>query len=208
VSGTFAAVGSALESELWCPLDDLQQAMKRQDLSLVAVTLAPGSELSAMDEFCKERLDLELQATGEADYYAALRRHYGPVRSLAWLVMGLVAAAGAFVGLNTMYGAVVGRVRELATLQTIGFVRRAVVLSLMQEATLLAAAASLVAAAVAVTLLNGLAVRFTMGAFTLRVDRVALLIGCGTGLAIGLIGSVPPALRVLRLPVAEALKAT
>ena len=144
---------------------------------------------------------------GHADYYAALRRHYGPVRSLAWLVMGLVAAAGAFVGLNTMYGAVVGRIRELATLQTIGFVRRAVVLSLIQEATLLAVAASLVAAAVAVTLLNGLAVRFTMGAFTLRVDRVALLIGCGTGLAIGVIGSLPPALRVLRLPVADALKA-
>src|SRR5436305_1613968 len=68
VAGTFAAVGSALESELWCPLDDLQQAMKRQDLSLVAVTLAPGADLSALDEFCKERLDLELQSTSEADY--------------------------------------------------------------------------------------------------------------------------------------------
>ena len=129
------------------------------------------------------------------------------MRLVCWFVVGLVAASGVFVGLNTMYGAVVGRVRELATLQTIGFVRRAVVVSLMQEATLLAAAASLVAAAVAVTLLNGLAVRFTMGAFTLRVDRVALLIGCGTGLAIGVIGSVPPALRVLRLSVADALKA-
>ena len=42
-----AAVGSALESELWCPVEDLQQAMKRQDLSLVAVTLSPGSCFSA-----------------------------------------------------------------------------------------------------------------------------------------------------------------
>src|SRR5207253_8707738 len=87
VAGTFAAVGSALESELWCPLDDLQQAMKRQDLSLVAVTLAPGADLSAVDEFCKERLDLELQATPETAYYQALQKHYVPVRTLAWGVV-------------------------------------------------------------------------------------------------------------------------
>ena len=207
VSGTFAAVGSALESELWCPLDDLQRAMKRQDISLVALTLAPGADFATVDEFCKERLDLELQASAETDYYAALNKHYGPVRALAWLVMGLVAGAGVFVGMNTMYGAVVGRVRELAMLQTLGFVRRAIVLSLVQEATLLAAAGSLAASVIALTALNGLAVRFTMGAFTLRVDSVALAIGCGTGLLLGAVGALPPAVRALRLPVADALKA-
>src|SRR5262249_14914485 len=72
--GRFAAQGSALESELWCPADDLQQAMKRQDLSLVALTLAPEATFAEIDEFCKARLDLELQATPEADYYAALQR--------------------------------------------------------------------------------------------------------------------------------------
>src|SRR5207245_581082 len=179
VSGRFAAPGSALESELWCPLEDLQQAMKRQDLSLVALTLAPGAGFADLDEFCKERLDLELQATPEAAYYAALQRHYQPVRALVWLVVCLVASAGVFAGLNTMYGAVVGRVRELATLQTLGFVRRAIALSLIQEATLLAAAASLLAALLALVLVNGAAVRFTMGAFTLRVDSVCVLIACG-----------------------------
>jgi hypothetical protein len=34
IGGRFAAVGSALESELWCPLPELQTAMKRQDYSL------------------------------------------------------------------------------------------------------------------------------------------------------------------------------
>src|SRR5207244_1559583 len=57
VSGRFAAAGSALESELWCPLEELQTAAKRQDLSLVALTLAPGSSFADVDEFCKERLD-------------------------------------------------------------------------------------------------------------------------------------------------------
>jgi ABC-type lipoprotein release transport system permease subunit len=207
ISGRFAAAGSALEAEMWCPLDDLQQTLKRQDLTLVAVTLAPGASPAEVDEFCKERLDLELEATPETDYYASLHRHYRPVRILAWLVACLVAAAGVFAGLNTMYGAVVGRVRELATLQTLGFVRRAITLSLVQEATVLAAAGSLAAALVAVLLLDGLAVRFTMGAFVLRIDSTALLLGCGTGLLVGLIGAIPPALRAMRMPVAEGLKA-
>jgi ABC-type lipoprotein release transport system permease subunit len=207
VSGRFAALGSALESELWCPLEDLQQAMKRQDLSLVALTLAPGAALADVDEFCKERLDLELQATPETEYYGALQRHYRPVRWLAWLVVCLVAGAGVFAGLNTMYGAVVGRVRELATLQTLGFVRRAIALALIQEATVLAAAGSLLAALFALLVVHGAAVRFTMGAFTLQVDSVTLCIGCGTGLLLGLFGAIPPAIRAMRLPVAEGLKA-
>src|SRR5262249_19235025 len=145
VSGVFAARGSTLESELWCPLDELQQAMKRQDLTLVALTLSPGAAFADVDEFCKERLDLELEATPETNYYAALNHHYRPVRALAWLIAALVAGAGVFTGLNTMYGAVVGRVRELATLQALGYGRWAIALALMQEGTLLAATGALLA---------------------------------------------------------------
>src|SRR5262249_35560337 len=159
--------------------------MKRQDFCIVALTLAPGAEFADVDLFCKRRLDLELEATPEVEYYAALQRHYRPVRLIAWTVVSLVAGAGVFAGLNTMYGAVVGRVRELASLQTLGFVRRAIALSLIQEGALLAAAAALLAAFLALGLMNGVAVRFTMSAFTLRIDGVAVLIGCGTGLLLG-----------------------
>lgn len=207
ISGRFAAAGSALESELWCRLADFQQALKRQDLSLAALLLKAGAAPSEVDLFCKERVDLELQAVGETAYYESLHRHYRPVRMLAWLVVLLVAGAGVFAGLNMMYGAVAGRVRELATLQAIGFRRRAVLASLIQEGALLAAAASLLAGTVALTVINGMAVRFTMGAFALRVDSVALLIGCGAGLLLGVLGAVPPAIKALRLPVAESLKA-
>jgi ABC-type lipoprotein release transport system permease subunit len=207
VSGRFAAVGSALEAELWCPLADLQLAMKRQDCSLVAIVLAPGTEFADVDEFCKQRLDLELQATSETAYYAGLQRYYAPVRLVAWLVVGLVAGAGVFTGMNAMYGAVVGRVRELAMLQTLGFSRRAIACSLVQEAVLLAAAASLVATAAAWLALDGAAVRFTMGAFPLRVDGLTVLLGSGTGLLLGVLGALPPAWHALRLPVVDALKA-
>lgn len=207
ISGQFVAGGSALESEIWCLLPDFQQALKRQDLSLVAVMLKPGVSPSEVDLFCKERLDLELQAKPETEYYASLQRHYRPVRMLAWLVVVLVASAGIFAGLNMMYGAVAGRVREVATLQAVGYRRSAVLISLLQEGALLAAAASLLAGFIALAWINGMAVRFTMGAFTLRVDSVAILVGCGIGLMLGVLGALPPAIKALRMPVAESLKA-
>ena len=206
ISGVFSCGGAAFESEVWCRLDELQQALKRQDLSIVALTLKPSADFSDLDLFCKQRLDLELQTMRETDYYATLQRDYEPIRWLAWLVVVLVASAGVFAGLNTMYGSVVGRIAELSMLQTIGFVRRAVVVSLMQEAIILSLAASLFASLFAVVLFNGTAVRFTMGAFQLQIDSVAILIGCGVGLLLGFFGAIPPAIRALRVPIVDGLR--
>lgn len=207
ISGLFSAGGAAFESEVWCNLADFQTATKRQDLSLVAMLMAPGASLAEVSLFCKERTDLELRALRETDYYATLQQHYKPVRVLAWFVVVLVSGAGIFAGLNMMYGAVAGRIREIATLQAIGYRRRAILLSLVQEGVLLAAAASLLSGLIALTMLNGMAVRFTMGAFTLEIDSVAVLIGCGVGLLLGVLGAVPPAVKAHRESVAVSLKA-
>jgi ABC-type lipoprotein release transport system permease subunit len=208
IAGHFAAQGSTFESELWCRLPDLQQALKRQDLTLVAVLLEPGHSASEIELFCKERVDLELQAVSERDYYASLQRFYRPIRWLAWAVVWLVIGSGVFAGFNAMYGAVAGRTRELASLQAIGFRRRAILLSLLQESTVLGTSASLVASVMAFSLLNGIAIRFTMGAFSLLLDEVAVLVALSVGLLLGVVGAIPGAIRALRMPVVESLKAT
>ena len=207
VSGHFTAAGSAFESEIWVPLAELQTALKRQDLSLVAVRMESPDRVADVDLFCRERIDLELKAVAESSYYASLQKHYKPVRMLGWMVVALVAGSGVFAGLNTMYGAVVGRVRELATLQAIGFRRRSILLTLVQEATLLACAGALVACVLGLLLVDGAAVRFTMGAFMLQIDSVGIVVACGVAVLLGVVGALPPALKAMRLPVVEAIKA-
>ena len=105
-----------------------------------------------------------------------------------------------------MYGAVVGRTVELSTLRTIGFARRAILVSLVEEGVLLAAAASLLACLMAIVFVNGAAVRFTMGAFTLRIDNVAILIGCSAALLLGLLGTIPPAMRAFGMSIVDGLR--
>ena len=207
ISGYFTAAGSAFESEIWAPLAELQTTLKRQDLSLVAVSMDSPDRVADVDMFCRERIDLELKAISESVYYASLQKHYKPVRMLGWVVVALVAGSGIFAGLNTMYGAVVGRVRELATLQALGFRRRAILLTLVQEATLLACAGALAACIVGLTVVDGAAVRFTMGAFMLTVDSVGIAVACGVAALLGVVGALPPAVKAMRLPVVEAIKA-
>jgi hypothetical protein len=59
---------------------------------------------------------------------------------------------------------------------------------------------------VALGFVHDATVRFTMGAFALRIDGVTVLIGCAVGFALGLVGAMPPAMRVLRQPIVDGLR--
>ncbi len=71
----------------------------------------------------------------------------------------------------------------------------------------MACAGALMACFVGLMWVDGIAVRFTMGAFMLRVDSVGISVACGVAAILGVIGALPPALKAMRLPVAEAIKA-
>ena len=208
VVGVFEAPGTVMEAEVWCPLRDLQIAAKRDNYSCVVLTLGPGGDFGDVDVFCKQRLDLELVALRETDYYSGLSDFFRPVRAMVAATALLIALGGLFGGLNTMYAAFASRVRELGALQAMGYSRRAIVLSLMQESVLATTAGALVAAAIGLAVLDGLAVRFSMGAFGLVVDGPVLATGLVSGVVLGLIGALPPAWRCLRMPITEALKAS
>ncbi len=212
IVGRFEAPGTVMEAEIWTPLSDLQIVARRDNLSCVVLTLdqseSGGGEFDDVDAFARQRLDLELVALRETAYYANLRAFYRPIQAMVWVTAILIASGGLLGGLNTMYAAFASRVRELGSLQAIGYPRHAIVLSLIQESLLASVAGALIAAAIGVFLLDGVAVRFSMGVFGLVVDSVVLSTALGAGLILGLIGGLPPAWRCLKLPIAEALKST
>jgi putative ABC transport system permease protein len=207
IVGSFEAPSTVMEAEVWCPLRDLQIAARRDNLSCVVATLGPDAEFADVQLFTTLRTDLELVAIPEAKYYANLLAFFSPVRAMVWATALLIALGGLFGGLNTMYAAFASRVRELGALQAMGYSRRAIVVSLVQESVLATVAGALAAAALGVMLLDGLAVRFSMGAFGLVVDAPVLTAGLVAGVLLGVVGALPPAWRSLRMPITEALKA-
>lgn len=206
IVGRFEAPNTVMNAEIWCPLANIMILTRRETISCVVVSLGEG-EFADVETFAATRLDLELVALRETDYYSQLTEFYQPVRMMVWVTALLIALGGIFGGLNTMYAAFAARVREIGMLRSLGFGRRAVVISFMQESVIAAAAGALIAAALSLSLLDGVAVRFSMGAFGLILDGPTIAIGLLAGLVLGLVGSLPPTLRCLRLPIASSLKA-
>ncbi|UCG33810.1 MAG: ABC transporter permease [Phycisphaerales bacterium] len=205
ITGRFEAPNTVMDAEIWCPLTELQIATRRDTLSCVVLTL-DDAELEDVAVFCAQRLDLELVAVRESDYYAGLARFYRPVRLMVWVTAALIAIGGLFGGLNTMYAAFGARVRELGALQTLGFSRASIVVSFLQESLLATSCGGLLAAILSMLFLDGLAVRISMGAFALSLDAPVLAGGLAAGACVAVVGIVPPLYRCLRMPIMEALR--
>ncbi|MDF7799670.1 hypothetical protein P4C99_09340 [Pontiellaceae bacterium B1224] len=205
IAGIFAAPGTVMESEIWMDLNDLRSMSLREHLSCVVLRLDTG-EFEDIDLFTKQRLDLELAALRESDYFAKIAAFYAPIRGMTWMTALLIATGALLGGLNTLYAAFAPRIREIATLQAIGFGRRAILFSLVQESTITTLCGALVASFVAIGLLDGIAVSFSIGSFILSVSPSVAMAGLMTGLGLGLVGAIPPGLRCLLPPLPSALR--
>lgn len=206
VSGLFEAPGTAFESEVWVPLDDLLVQTKRSTLTCAIVRLEDPSRFTDVQIFAKTRLDLEIAAVRESDYYSALARFLRPVQVMGWSMAALVVVAGLFGGLNAMLAAISARSREIACLETVGYRRTAITVSLLQESLIQAGTGALLAVVAAHFVLEGAAVRITMGAVSLQLGPQVVLAGMGAAIVLAVIGTLAPALRLLRVPLVEQLR--
>jgi len=207
VVGLMASNGSVIEGEFWVPLTDLQVTAQRDSLSCVVVrreTATPDD----LDAFVAQRLDLELISMEETDYYAALAAFFRPVQWMVIVTATLIALGGVLGGLNTMYAAFASRVREIGSLQTLGYSRSAVLFSLIQESILATSIGAIMACVIGWYLLDGLVVRFSMGAFGIKITALVLALGLLSGMLLGLFGAMVPAWRCLVKPIPEALRSS
>lgn len=207
ISGRFLAPGTVLESEVWFDRNDLATLTQRESLSAVLVRLEEA-DTSAAELFTFQRNDLELSAIREDRYYENLSQFYEPIRVMTWVTAALVAAGAVFGGLNTLYAAFAARVREMGTLQSIGYTRKALLFSLIQESLLATLTGTLIAFIVAFFLLDGMTVPFSVGTFTLTLTPKVIVSGLLAGGLLGSVGTLPPAIRCLFPPLPSALRSS
>jgi len=206
ISGIFDAIGTVMEAEVWVPLQDLMTYTQRDKLSCVVTSLVSTDYIPDIDAFTKQRLDLELVAIQETEYYAKLSKFYAPIRWMAWLCAILLSIGAVFGGLNTLYAAFSARIREFGAMQAIGFSRKAILISLTQESCVTAFIGSCCAFLISTAFLQDLAFPFSIGVFILEFDSSILIIGLVTGISLGIIGGLPPAWNCLRTTLPETLK--
>lgn len=206
ISGIFSAPGTVLESEIWFDRNDLSTLTQRDTLSAIYARLDSPEDFDNAHVFTLLRNDLELSALREDDYYSKLESFYAPIKIMIWLTVSLVAAGAIFGGLNTLYAAFGSRTREMATLQSIGYTRKALLVSLLQESLLATMTGTLIALLIASLFLEGITVPFSVGTFTLTLSPSVLITGLTTGLLLGTLGALPPAIRTLAPKLNKALR--
>jgi putative ABC transport system permease protein len=214
VVGVFSDGGSLSESEIWCDARVLQPAYRRGSTfqSMHALLQSPEAFTAFKDALTQDpRLDVKV--VRESEYYAEQSEGLTRlVRSLGGFITVLMALGAIFGALNTMYNAVAGRTREIATLRALGFGRGPVVLSILAESLVISLVGAVIGGAVAYFGFNGFQTStlnwqsFSQVAFAFKVTPTLLVTGIVIALAIGLIGGLLPAIRAARLPVATALR--
>lgn len=212
VVGLFTSNGDIHESELLADADTVGSSIDRQGYSSVVALLKGPDGFATFKDALTSNPQLTVEAQRETDYYAAQSAQLTKIIDVIGNLVALIMAIGATFGaLNSMYSAVATRGKELATLRAIGFNPVPVLLSVMTEALALALLGASIGALIAWLVFNGYTVSTLGGAFAqvvfkLSVTRQLVIEAVVWACFIGLLGGLFPALRSIRMPVAEALR--
>jgi putative ABC transport system permease protein len=214
VVGVFSANGGIAESEVWTDATVLQGAYNRGDSfqSVYARLVSPGAFREFKDALTSNP-QLSVKVVRQSDYYAEQSETLTRlITTLGVGIAGLMAVGAVFGALNTMYSAVAGRTREIATLRALGFGRGAVVVALMLESIVLALIGGTAGGVLAYVAFNNFHAAtmnwqsFSQVTFAFAVTPPLLVQGVAWATAIGLVGGLFPAIRAARMPIASALR--
>ncbi len=211
VVGHFDGRGSAFDSEAWMAADEVRSLFTRENYSSVLVR--PTDETAAKTLIARLEADkrLGVRVLRETEYYKEQTKTAAPIKFLGSFLATAMSVGAIFAAMNTMYASVGARTREIGTLRVLGFRRRWVLLGFVIEGALLALIGGLVGVGVAM-FWNGRSAgtisfeTFSETVFQLQVTPRLMLEGLIFAVAVGVVGSLLPALRAARLPVIAALK--
>ncbi|MGH8319840.1 MAG: ABC transporter permease [Steroidobacteraceae bacterium] len=212
VVGTFAMGGGIRESEIWADVSQLQEAYNSAGrYRLAMVRLTSPAVFPAFKQWVEHNPQLNV-STERADHIWQQQagRLDRPLVLIGGVVTLLMTIGAIFGAINVMYANVAERLRYIATLRALGFVRVSVLGAILLEGMALALLGGVSAGLVAYLVFNGYqASTSTNGAmmgFSFAVTPDLLLAALVLALSMGFIGGLFPAIRAARIPVAKALR--
>ncbi|MFI4975226.1 MAG: ABC transporter permease [Caulobacterales bacterium] len=209
VVGLYEDQGALDENSIVADADTVLAAFQRTGYQSVGVMLQSPKELRRFKDALTSNPQLNVTVKSLSQYYHDQTKGLTSLFDFVGYFVGGVMAVGAVFGaITTMYSAVDGRVREIATVRALGFGGAAVVTSVMIESLLLAIPGALVGIGLAWLLFNNHDMSTGGVSFAMTITPGLVVLGVIWAVVIGFIGGFAPAIRAARLPVATALRAT
>jgi len=213
VVGIFTANGGIAESEIWTDAAVLQPAYQREGFQSIYARLTSAGAYREFKDALTTNPQLKVKPATLQEFYAEQSSLFTDfITKIGVFIAGLMALGALFGALNTMYGAVSARVREIATLRALGFSSGPVIISVLAESMALALAGGIIGAVGAYLAFDGFQAStlnfqtFSQVTFAFAVTPKLLVNAIIWAAVLGLIGGFFPALRAARLPIASALR--
>jgi putative ABC transport system permease protein len=209
VVGVFESFSVYENGAVFLPIDEMQRQMDRPGEVTGYVVKSFTRDADTVAEIRREieSLDPEIAATPCGDFVASLSQ-LRIARTASWFTSAFAIVIGAAGVMNTLAMAIFERRGEIASLRAMGWRKSRVVRLLLTESLYLATFAAIIGVAlgmVGIVLLSHW--RRTSGLVQGNFSTQAIVEGMVVALGIALVGTIYPAYRCIKQPIAEALRA-
>lgn len=213
VVGRFRTGGSSFESEIWGDANVLMPVFHRQGAyQVVVLRMKNPAGYDAFKREAEKDPRLGVQVYRENAFYAEQAQSVTLlIRGLGIFITVIMAVGALFGAANTMFAAVSGRTREIATLLVLGFSPLAVMGSFVVESVMIAVIGGLLGCLLALPI-NGITTSttnfasFSEVAFQFKVTPALMLDALIFSAVLGILGGFFPALKAANQPIARTLR--
>ena len=211
VVGIFDAGGTAYDSEVWADYSEISDDWDRPSYSSILLKAENAEAAAQIRKKIANDQRINLQAIPQKNYYADQTSSSTGLKTLGWFIAIVMGVGASFAAMNMMYGAVMSRSKEVATLRAIGFRRRNILASFMMESILLGLAGGILGCLMALPM-HGISSgtanfqTFSEVLFNFRITPGILLRGLLYASIVGALGGFLPARRAARAKLIDILK--
>jgi putative ABC transport system permease protein len=211
VVGIFESEGGAYDSEIWAGYQDIAQVWDRPVFSSILLRADSLENRDRLVERISDDQRIQLDALSQRDYFSAQTVSSIGLKALTFFVAVIMGVGSCFAIMNMMYGTVMSRRQEVATLRALGFRRRSILGSFLVESGILALSGGVIGCALG-ALFNGYSAgtsnfaTFSEVIFNFRITPEILLFGLLFALVVGMVGGFLPARRAATVRLIDVLR--
>ena len=134
IVGIFDAKQTAFDSEIWGDCQQLMQAFRRTNFSIVIFKSKNSKDTDSMQNYFNADPQLAVQLKIEQDFYEDQSKALSKFINILGITLTVIFSIGATIGaMITMNAAVSNRIQEIGTLRALGFKRKDVLTAFLLE---------------------------------------------------------------------------
>ena len=212
VVGHFSADGRSTESEAWLDVNVMANVFNRTTMNTIRARLDSPKALDMLSAAILADKRLDNTIFRESDFYNEQSESSTRLMTIVGVTVGFIMSLGAIAtALNSLYGAVSARTREIAILRAIGFPAMPILISVLFESLVMSLIGGVLGAGMGWLVFDGFSMTsmggaYSQVAFRFSVEPTLLLTGTLIALLIGLVGGLLPAVRAARMCVVDGLR--